>query len=194
MAINKVIVNNETLIDLTDDTVTENDVANGKTFHLASGIKATGNATIGDYAGSPENGGNANCTNAILYGAISSTSTTSALNAEIENFPESYSDGIIVMLKNEEITSSTHFTLSINDLPALPVVPSLSLTTVQDPIFKINTAMLFILDTSILETPIDYNYAGWICYQGEDSAVQEITMTDTEVDSAVNAAWSNGGS
>lgn len=42
MANNKVIYNGNTLIDLTADTVTENDVLNGKTFHKANGDSATG--------------------------------------------------------------------------------------------------------------------------------------------------------
>lgn len=39
---NKIIYGNETLIDLTGDTATASDVAVGKTFHLASGVQATG--------------------------------------------------------------------------------------------------------------------------------------------------------
>lgn len=39
---NKIIYGNETLIDLTGDTATASDVASGKTFHLASGLQATG--------------------------------------------------------------------------------------------------------------------------------------------------------
>lgn len=42
MAKNKVIYNGNTLIDLTGDTATASDVASGKTFHLASGVQATG--------------------------------------------------------------------------------------------------------------------------------------------------------
>ena len=42
MAINKVVYGSETLIDLTEDTATAADVAQGKTFHLASGAQATG--------------------------------------------------------------------------------------------------------------------------------------------------------
>lgn len=39
---NKIVYGNNTLIDLTGDTVTESDVANGKTVHLPSGIQVTG--------------------------------------------------------------------------------------------------------------------------------------------------------
>ena len=42
MAINKVVYGNQTLMDLTSDTVTEQDVAQGKTFHDASGMLRTG--------------------------------------------------------------------------------------------------------------------------------------------------------
>ena len=45
---NKVIYNNQTLIDLTSDTATAADVAQGKTFHLASGEPATGTASGGN--------------------------------------------------------------------------------------------------------------------------------------------------
>ena len=47
MANNKIVYNNETLIDLTGDDVTAADVAQGKTFHLASGIQSTGTALTG---------------------------------------------------------------------------------------------------------------------------------------------------
>lgn len=42
MAVNKVEFGDETLIDLTQDTATADDVAEGKTFHLASGIQTVG--------------------------------------------------------------------------------------------------------------------------------------------------------
>lgn len=46
MKANKVILNNETIVDLTQDTVTENDVAVGKTFHKKDGTIAVGTATF----------------------------------------------------------------------------------------------------------------------------------------------------
>lgn len=46
-SINKVVYGNETLIDLTGDTVTAADVAQGKTFHLADGSQAIGTSEGG---------------------------------------------------------------------------------------------------------------------------------------------------
>ena len=45
--VNKVTLGNEDLIDLTGDTATAADVAEGKTFHLASGAQAVGTASGG---------------------------------------------------------------------------------------------------------------------------------------------------
>lgn len=42
--VNKVVLGSETLLDLTEDTATEADVVSGKSFHLASGLRATGTA------------------------------------------------------------------------------------------------------------------------------------------------------
>ena len=45
--VNKVVVNNQTIIDLTGDTATAADVAQGKTFHDASGALQTGTSSGG---------------------------------------------------------------------------------------------------------------------------------------------------
>lgn len=42
MAINKVVYNNETLIDLTNDTVTTNDLVKGVVAHDKSGTRING--------------------------------------------------------------------------------------------------------------------------------------------------------
>ena len=47
MAYNKVIYNNSTLIDLTNDNVTASDVLLGKTFHLANGESSIGTLEAG---------------------------------------------------------------------------------------------------------------------------------------------------
>lgn len=47
MAINKVVYEGDTLIDLTNDTVTEADVMQGVTFHSADGVARVGTASGG---------------------------------------------------------------------------------------------------------------------------------------------------
>ena len=46
MAINKVVFGTSTLIDLTNDTITANDVINNKIFHLANGTTTQGTCTF----------------------------------------------------------------------------------------------------------------------------------------------------
>lgn len=46
MAINKVEFGDQTLIDLTSDTVTQQDVLNGKSFHTPDGVQRSGTASI----------------------------------------------------------------------------------------------------------------------------------------------------
>lgn len=46
MAVNKVIINNETKLDLTGDTVTAAKLAAGATAHAASGTAITGTAAV----------------------------------------------------------------------------------------------------------------------------------------------------
>lgn len=43
LSANKIVLNGDVLIDLTEDTITETDVLNGKTFHKADGSIAHGN-------------------------------------------------------------------------------------------------------------------------------------------------------
>lgn len=50
MGINKIVYDGTTLIDLTGDTATAADVAQGKTFHLNSGVQAVGTNTGGGSA------------------------------------------------------------------------------------------------------------------------------------------------
>ena len=51
MAVNKVIYDGNTLIDLTGDTATEDMVMSGATFHLANGTIGTGTLIDGDDIG-----------------------------------------------------------------------------------------------------------------------------------------------
>ena len=47
--VNKVVYGNDTIIDLTSDTVTPSDVLNSKSFHDASGTLRTGSADLSKY-------------------------------------------------------------------------------------------------------------------------------------------------
>lgn len=51
MNANKVVLNNEVLVDLTQDTVTEGDVKQGLTFHKADGSQAVGTSTAIEVSG-----------------------------------------------------------------------------------------------------------------------------------------------
>ena len=46
MAVNKVIYNGETLIDITDTSIDVNKIPDGSVVYLASGERAVGNATV----------------------------------------------------------------------------------------------------------------------------------------------------
>lgn len=54
--VNKVEYGGQTLIDLTNDTATEEDVLSGKTFHDKSGALRTGNLSLAEVAYSGEFG------------------------------------------------------------------------------------------------------------------------------------------
>lgn len=49
MAVNKVVINNETVIDLTADTIEAEDLVNGVTAHAADGTSITGSLMIQHY-------------------------------------------------------------------------------------------------------------------------------------------------
>lgn len=67
--VNKVVLGSETLLDLTADTATAADVAQGKTFHLATGAPATGTAS---------GGGGGGATN-MITGTFTTPDTTSSI-------------------------------------------------------------------------------------------------------------------
>ena len=157
--VNKVIYGNDTLIDLTEDDVTAEDVVAGKYFHAPSGARTVGTAT---YAGSPTAGGNAVKTNGILYGAVDSTSTSTAFTATISGL-DSYYDGATVLLKNGKVTSGAGFTININGLGAKPVYSNMGAASQESTVFNVNYTMLFVYDSTRVTGGC------WICYRGYDS-------------------------
>lgn len=136
---------------------------------------AGGGGGGGLYAGSPTNGGPANVANAIQYGAVDNTSTSTAFTATIPGIT-SYYDGLTVMLKNGVVTSASGFTININNLGAKasynnmatgnPVTPTAP--TQDTTIFNINYTMLFVYSSTIVEG------GAWICYRGYDANTNTI--------------------
>lgn len=121
-----------------------------------------------NYAGSPESGGNANATNAILYGAVDSTSTSTVYTATIAGLEELV-DGTTVVLHNGVITSAAGFTININNLGAKKVYNNLTNATQDTTIFNINYTMMF-----IYAEDLDKGNGGWWCYRGYDSNTNTI--------------------
>ena len=157
--VNKVILGTETLLDLTEDTAVAADVAAGKSFHLASGARTTGTAS---YAGAPTNNGNANVANAILYGAVDSTSTATAFTTTVAGL-DALVDGTTIVLKNGVITSAAGFTIDVNGLGAKPVYTNLAAATAETTKFNVNYTMMFVYDSTRVEG------GAWLCYNGYDS-------------------------
>lgn len=146
---NKVVYGNDTLIDLTEDTVTEDMVADGVTFHKASGERTAGTAK---YAGSDSVGGPAIMSNALHWGKVDSTSTATTFTAQIPGITEYY-EGLTVILKNGVATSTTNCTLNINNLGALPIYPSTSSTRVSSSWSSAYTMIFVYTETKIANTP-----------------------------------------
>lgn len=163
--VNKVILGTETLLDLTEDTAVAADVAAGKSFHLASGARTTGTAS---YAGAPTNNGNANTANAILYGTVDSTSTSTAYTATVAGLDQLV-DGTCVMLHNGVVTSAAGFTVNINDLGAKKCYSNLTNATQDTTIFNVAYTMMF-----VYASDLDEGNGGWWIYRGYDSNTNTI--------------------
>jgi len=165
MAINKIVYGNETLIDLTEDTATESDVASGAMFHLANGVRTAGTAK---YASAPVANGNADKSNAMLFGRVDSTSTATVFTATVDGLTELV-DGTAVYLTNHVVTSASGFTINVNGLGAKKVYNNLTNATRDTTIFNVAYGMLFIYDSTL-----DSNNGGWWCYRGYDSNTNTI--------------------
>ena len=165
MAVNKVIYGSDTLIDLTSDTVTAADVAAGRTLHLASGASVTGTAS---YAAAPENNGNADRTNAMLFGSVDSTSTATAFTATVAGL-DKLVDGTCIYLRNHVVTSASGFTLNVNGLGAKPCYSNLTNATRDTTIFNVAYSFIFIYDSSL-----NSGGGGWWIYRGYDANTNTI--------------------
>lgn len=136
---------------------------------------AGGGGGGGLYAGSPTNGGPANVANAIQYGAVDNTSTSTAFTATIPGIT-SYYDGLTIMLRNGVVTSASGFTIDINGLGAKPSYNNMATGNPVTPtaptrdttIFNINYTMMFVYSTTLVEN------GAWICYRGYDANTNTI--------------------
>ena len=110
-------------------------------------LLGSGNISM-PYAGAPSASGNANYTNAILYGTVDSTSTATVFTATVEGL-DALVDGTCIMLHNGVITSAEGFTLNINGLGAKPCYNNMTNATRDTTIFNANYTMLFIYSTEL---------------------------------------------
>ena len=165
MGISKVVYGSETLIDLTNDTVSAEVLASGYTATNAAGNRVTGTAK---YAAAPVADGNAVKSNGILYGAVDSTSTATAFTSTVEGLTELY-DGVTVMLHNGVVTSASGFTVNINGLGAKPCYNNLTNATRETTIFNAAYTMMFVYSTALNDGD-----GGWWIYRGYDANTNTI--------------------
>lgn len=103
----------------------------------------------------------------IPFGTVDSTSTATKFTATVDGLTELV-DGTCVMLKNGVVTSTTNFTLNVNDLGAKPVYTNLAAATRDTTIFNIAYTMLFVYDSTRVSG------GAWICYRGYDANTNTI--------------------
>lgn len=121
-----------------------------------------------DYASSPTSGGNANRTNAILYGNVDSTSTATAFTATVAGLDQLV-DGTCVMLHNGVVTSASGFTVNINGLGAKPCYSNMTNATRDTTIFNVAYTMLLVYSSSL-----NSGSGGWWIYRGYDANTNTI--------------------
>lgn len=121
-----------------------------------------------NYAISPEVGGNASISNAILYGRVDSTSTNKVFTASVDGL-DRLVDGTCVMLHNGVVTSASGFTININGLGAKKCYNNMTLGTAETTLFNVNYTMLFVYDSTL-----DSGNGGWWLYRGYDSNTNTI--------------------
>lgn len=121
-----------------------------------------------DYASSPTSGGNADRSNAILYGSVDSTSTSTVYTATVDGLDE-LTDGTTVMLHNGVVTSAAGFTVNINNLGAKKCYNNMTNATQDTTIFNVAYTMLFVYSEDL-----DEGNGGWWIYRGYDGNTNTI--------------------
>lgn len=150
--------------DVSDTTADASDVADGEIFYDSGGSRSIG---TGKYAAAPVANGNAKKTNAILYGVVDNTSTSTAFTATVDGLTE-YVDGTTVMLRNGVVTSAANFTININNLGAKKVYNNMAAATLESTLFNINYTFMFVYDSTRVTGGC------WVLYRGYDSNTNTI--------------------
>lgn len=144
-------------------------LVSGTNIKTINNTSLLGNGNIGiPYAESSSAGGNANYTNAILYGSVDSTSTSTAYTATIAGLGQLV-DGTCIMLHNGVVTSAADFTVNINGLGAKKCYNNLTNATQDTTIFNVAYTMMFIYASNL-----DGGNGGWWIYRGYDSNTNTI--------------------
>ena len=116
-----------------------------KPTYTASEVDALPSST--KYAGADVQGGAAKKTLSIPFGAVDSTSTSTAYTATIDGITE-LRDGVCVMLKNGVATSAAGCTLNVNNLGAKPIYQTMAEATSVTTTFNVNYTMLFVYNST----------------------------------------------
>lgn len=111
---------------------------------------------------------NARKTNAILYGTVDSTSTSTAYTATVDGLTELV-DGTTIVLHNGVVTSASGFTVNINGLGAKKCYNNLTNATRDTTIFNVAYTMMFIYSEAL-----DNGNGGWWIYRGYDANTNTI--------------------
>ena len=110
----------------------------------------------------------AKMTDAIVYGYLDATSTSTVLKASVPCLQDGLRDGLLVMLKNGVVTSASGCTLNVNNTGAKPIYSSMAAATRVTTGWNINYTMLFMYDATRDGT------GGWIMYYGMDTNTNTI--------------------
>ena len=105
--VNKVVFGNDTLVDLTEDSVTANNLLEGETAHSASGAPVTGTAKQGHVIVNASGTDMTQRTNMQFIGATVKDDSTN--NRTVVTIP-TYTEGDGIDITNNEISVDTAFT------------------------------------------------------------------------------------
>ena len=144
------------------------------------------------YASSATSGGSALNTEGIPFGAVDSTSTSTAFTATVAGITE-LKDGTVVMLKNGVVTSASGFTININGLGAKPVYNNMATGNAITPtnptrettLFNINYTLLLVYSTDLVDGGAWINYRG---YNSDNNTIGYQLRTNSTVMKTADAS------